>query len=196
MEITSIDQLDLSKTYSYADYLLWRFEERLELIKGKIFAMSPAPNRRHQVIAREILFELNLHFKKHECELFFAPFDVRLPIKDAKPTDKKIYNVVQPDLCVICDEAKLDKKGCIGAPDLIIEILSPGNSKKEMLNKFQLYEEAGVKEYWIVEPQNEIVLVYYLNDAGKYIGLPPAVDVLTSGTFSGLTFSLTEIWEA
>jgi Uma2 family endonuclease len=109
MEITSIDQLDLNKTCSYADYLLWKFDERLELIKGKIFAMSSAPNRRHQVIAGEILFELNLHFKKHQCQLFYAPFDVRLPIKDAKPTDKKNHNVVQPDLCVICDEAKLDK---------------------------------------------------------------------------------------
>lgn len=196
MEITSIDQLDLSKTYSYADYLLWRFEERLELIKGKIFAVSPAPNRRHQRIAGDLYLLLSKEFSGNSCELYFAPFDVRLPIKDAKPTDKKIYNVVQPDLCLICDQSKLDEKGCIGAPDLIVEILSPGNSKKEMLNKFQLYEEAGVKEYWIVEPQNETVLVYYLNDAGKYIGLPPAVEVLASGIFSGLTFSLTEIWQA
>lgn len=196
MKITSIEQLDLSKKYSYADYLLWQFEERLELIKGKIFAMSPAPSLRHQVIAREVIFELRDYFKDHSCQLFFAPFDVRLPIKDANIADKKVYNVVQPDLCLICDKSKLDKKGCIGAPDLIVEILSPGNSKKEMLNKFQLYEEAGVREYWIVEPQNETVFVYYLNEEGKYIGLPPAVEVLTSKTFDGLVIDLIPIWEA
>jgi Uma2 family endonuclease len=158
--------------------------------------MSPAPNRRHQVIVGEIFFMLRTIINEHPCQLYFAPFDVRLPIKDAKPTDKKNHNVVQPDLCVICDEAKLDKEGCIGAPDLIIEILSPGNSKKEMLNKFQLYEEAGVKEYRIVEPQNETALVYYLNEDGKYIGLPPAVEVLKSNVFPQLTIDLVKIWEA
>ncbi|WP_042006912.1 Uma2 family endonuclease, partial [Capnocytophaga canis] len=94
-----------------------------------------------------------------------APFDVRLPKKEEKGDN--IHTVVQPDLCVICDESKLDERGCIGAPDLIIEILSPGNSKKEMKNKFELYQESGVEEYWIVNPTDENILVNVLED-GKY----------------------------
>ena len=192
--MTNISQLDLTKTYSYADYLLWRFEERLELIKGKIFKMSPAPSRKHQRILGELHLQMGGFFKKHPCQLFFAPFDVRLPIKEVKPNDKRIYNVVQPDLCVICDNDKLDDRGCIGAPDLVVEILSPGNTKKEMTHKFELYEEAGVKEYWLVEPQDEAVFVYYLNNEGRYIGLQPAVTKVRSVVFPELEIDLNELW--
>src|SRR5215217_1614082 len=148
--ITDINQLDLEGTYTYADYLLWRFEERLELIKGKIFKMSPAPNRRHQTILGHLHLPIGSFFKNHYCQVFLAPFDVRLPKKNQNTSDGKIYTVVQPDLCIICDESKLDDRGCLGAPDLIVEILSPGNSRKEMDNKFELYEECGVREYWLV----------------------------------------------
>lgn len=173
MEITNINQLDLNGTYSYADYLLWKFKERVELFKGKILEMSPAPNRKHQDISRNINRALDSFFYGKKCNLYYAPFDVRLPKQNTE--DKDVYTVVQPDLCVICDEAKLDDRGCIGAPDLVIEILSPGNSKREMKDKFQLYEEAGVREYWIIDPNQESVLINVLEN-GKYTSHYPVID--------------------
>nr|WP_295921125.1 Uma2 family endonuclease [uncultured Dyadobacter sp.] len=192
--VTDINELDLNGTYTYADYLLWRFEQRLELIKGKIFKMSPAPSTRHQKISGELFLEIGSYFRNHYCQVFYAPFDVRLPIKDQNITDQKIYTVVQPDLCIICDESKLDERGCLGAPDLIVEILSPGNSKKEMDHKFDLYEECGVREYWLVEPAENTVFVYVLNDKGKYIGLKPATETLTSTIFPDLKIKLEKIF--
>lgn len=159
MEITNINQLDLNGTYTYADYLLWKIKERVELFKGRIFKMSPAPAFVHQAVSRNLTGILFTYFEGKKCQLMTAPFDVRLPDKNGE-----IYTVVQPDLCIICDEHKIDEKGCIGAPDLIIEILSPGNSKKEMKNKFQLYEEAGVLEYWIVHPIEKCVWIYILEN--------------------------------
>ncbi len=166
--ITNIDQLDLSKTYTYSDYLLWQFSERVELIKGFILKMSPAPSMKHQKVSMNITVEISSYLKKSSCNLFAAPFDVRLPIKSAK----KDTTVVQPDLCVICDESKLDERGCNGVPDLMIEIISPNNSKHDVDTKFKLYEEAGVLEYWIVEPYDKIILIYTrVNE--KFIGLKP-----------------------
>ncbi|CAG5068299.1 hypothetical protein DYBT9623_01028 [Dyadobacter sp. CECT 9623] len=192
--IKDINQLDLNGTYTYADYLLWQFEERLELIKGKIFKMSPAPSRTHQTISAKFHLAIGGFFKAHYCQVFYAPFDVRLPSKNQDVSNGKIYTVVQPDLCVICDEAKLDERGCLGAPDLIIEILSPGNSRKEMDNKFSLYEECGVREYWLVEPAENAVFVYILNEEGKYIGLQPAISQLTSTIFPDLKIDLEEVF--
>lgn len=163
MEITNINQLDLNGTYTYADYLLWKIKERVELFKGKIFNMSPAPAFTHQRVSGNIHGILFSYFEGKKCQLMTAPFDVRLPDKNGE-----IYTVVQPDLCIICDEQKIDEKGCIGAPDLIIEILSPGNSKKEMKNKFELYQEAGVLEYWIVHPTEKCIWIYVLEN-GRFM---------------------------
>ena len=132
--ITSLDQLDLNKTYSYADYLKWRFDERVELIKGKIFKMSPAPVRQHQRISGIFQGELYKFLDNKTCQVYSAPFVRLTPRKSDKSA--KIHTVVQPDICVICDSSKLDEQGGIGARDWIIEILSPGNSQKEMKNKF------------------------------------------------------------
>lgn len=192
--VTDINELDLNGTYTYADYLLWQFQERVELIKGKIFEMSPAPSTLRQKISGNLYVEIRALFKNHYCQVFFAPFDVRLPKKGQSVTDQKIYTVVQPDLCIICDESKLDDRGCLGAPDLIVEILSPGNSKVEMSNKFELYQESGVREYWLVEPSQNAVLVYVLADHGKYIGLPPAVNVLKSSIFPELEIDPKQIF--
>lgn len=190
--ITNINQLDLNKTYSYADYLLWRFKERVELIKGKILKMSPAPSRKHQEISRNINRVLDQYFYGQKCKLYYAPFDVRIPRQSID--DKEVSTVVQPDLCVVCDESKLDDKGCIGAPDLIVEILSPGNSKREMKDKFELYQESGVREYWIVDPNQESVLIYILKN-GEYIGLKPVVDdVAVSYIFPDLTVHTNDIF--
>ena len=130
MEITQLQQLDLiSGIYSYADYLLWKFEERVELFKGKIFKMS-APNRKHQEILGDLYLVMRNAFKAQpsegSCKVYIAPFDVRLP-RQGK-ADDQVDTVVQPDLCVICDPKKLDKRGAIGAPDLVAEIVSPGNT--------------------------------------------------------------------
>ena len=173
MEVTDINQLDLDKTYTYADYLLWKFKERVELVKGKILAMSPAPSRQHQVIAGNLYFAMRSHFTSDKCQLFFAPFDVRLPRRNEN--NETILTVVQPDICIICDEGKLDDRGGIGAPDLVVEILSPGNSFRELKIKFDLYEESGILEYWVVNPSEETVLVNVLVN-GKYKTLRPIVD--------------------
>ncbi len=165
----TFDQLDLKGTYSYADYLKWTFSERIELIKGKVFNMSPAPARFHQDISGNIFNAIKNHLKGKSCKIYDAPFDVRLLPLDKDKRDKQIFTVVQPDICVICDLEKLDERGCLGAPDLIIEILSPGNTKKEMKDKFEVYEENGVREYWIVEPNDRVIFVYVLNEQGKYI---------------------------
>ncbi len=169
-EITEINQLDSNKVYSYADYLRWQFKERVELFKGKVLQMSPAPSRSHQKVSFNLSLALGNGLKNKPCEVYHAPFDVRLARKSHK--DEEIFTVVQPDLCVVCDPNKLDERGCLGAPDLVVEILSPGNSKKEMSNKYDLYEEASVKEYWIVHPLDEMVWIYVL-EAGKYRLLSP-----------------------
>ncbi len=193
LPITDISQLDLNGSYTYADYLLWQFEERVELIRGKLFRMSPAPNRRHQTMLGELHLQIAPFFKKQHCQVFLAPFDVRLSVSKRKGQDT---TVVQPDLCVICDPGKLDERGCAGAPDLIIEILSPGNSKKEMREKFEVYEEAGVREYWLVNPLDNVVLVYVLNEAGKYIGLAPVTEdqELRAAIFPDLVIDLKEVF--
>lgn len=193
--VTDINDLDLNGTYTYADYLLWQFEDRLELIKGKIFKMSPAPNTRHQVISTNLQGNLFIYLKDQPCRLFSAPFDVRLfDSKKSALANRDIYTVVQPDLCVICDGTKLDEKGCLGAPDLVIEILSPGNSQKEMYNKFLLYQECGVREYWLVDSDRNAVLSYVLNETGRYVGLPPAVKALQSAIFPDLKIDLDKIF--
>ena len=169
-KITELSQLDLNATYSYADYLTWRLEETVELIKGKIMAMSPAPNLKHQSIITNLGGSLYQYFHKRPCKLFYAPFDIKLyDSRQSKLRDQEILNVVQPDLCVICDKEKLTEQGCNGAPDWIIEVLSPGNSKKEMRLKFDLYQENGVTEYWQVYPYEQAVYQFVLNqDTEKY----------------------------
>lgn len=164
-----VEEPDPSLSYTYADYLQWKFEEQVELIRGKIFKMSPAPAPRHQQISISLSSEIYNFLKKKSCKVFTAPFDVRLPVKNKKK-DNEITSVVQPDICVICDETKIDGRGCLGAPDLIIEILSPGNTEKEVKLKFELYEEAQVREYWVAYPSEENVAVFVLNENNKYEG--------------------------
>ena len=173
MTITNINQLDpINGLYTYAEYLLWKFEERVELLKGKLFKMS-APSPAHQVVQCNLNIELGLYFRNQKCQIYPAPFDVRLPAKGE--TGDAIHTVVQPDLCVVCDRTKIDSRGCIGAPDLVIEIISPGNSKKELKQKFKLYEEAGVREYWVIHPSEEYVIVNVLEN-NHYKTLSPIVD--------------------
>lgn len=194
--ITDINELDFDKTYSYADYLTWRFQERLEIFKGRLFKMSPAPSTSHQKVSMKLTKFILQKFSNHPCNLFAAPFDVRLLDKKKSTNDSEIFTVVQPDLCIICDENKLDHRGAFGAPDLVIEILSPGNSKKELKYKFDLYEEAGVLEYWIVNPEDKTFLIYVLRD-NQFIGLHPLIeeDQIKSPLFPQLDFILEEIFK-
>ncbi|MDX1908273.1 MAG: Uma2 family endonuclease [Bacteroidia bacterium] len=193
MTITSLSQLDPDGTYTYADYLDWQFEERVELLRGKIRQMS-APNRRHQDISGKIQYALMTALLKSPCKVYNAPFDVRLT---RMREDKDVITVVQPDLCVICDRSKLDDRGCNGAPDLIIEILSPGNSRTEMKDKFELYQEAGVLEYWIVSPADKTIRVWLLNDQGLYVSYQPKVegDMVTTSIVPNLAVDVTEVFE-
>lgn len=170
--ITDISQLDPKGYYTYQDYLSWRFQERVELLLGRIFKMSPAPSMRHQQISRNLTVELHSQLKVKGAQVFAAPFDVRLPVSKQQGTAD---TVVQPDLCVICDPEKIDARGCKEAPDLVVEILSPGNLRKERKEKFELYEASQVKEYCIVDPQRDDILVYHLNEQQKYIGSKPFV---------------------
>jgi Uma2 family endonuclease len=190
-----LEDIDFSKEYTYADYLKWTFEERVELIKGRLFKMSPAPNRVHQALSNKISGELYIYLKGKTCQSYTAPFDVRLPRKSKN--DQDIITVVQPDICIICDPAKLDDKGCLGAPDIIIEILSPGNNRKEMRNKFEIYQESSVKEYWVVVPSEKILLQYILNDEGRYVESLPLSpgDAITTPVLPGFALDLEELFE-
>ena len=164
-----VNEPDFSGTYTYADYLTWDLPEMVELIRGKIFKMSPAPSSAHQRLVVEFTRQLSAYFHQQACQLFVAPFDVRLPNVRGKQHDADITTVLQPDLCVVCDPEKIDERGCLGAPDWVIEILSKHTSRKDLREKFDAYEQAGVKEYWVVHPGEGTVLVYVLQD-GIFVG--------------------------
>src|SRR5258708_36589500 len=163
-----IEEPDLTGTYSYADYVTWQWTEMSELIHGKIFKMSSAPNTAHQRVSLELSRQIANYLKGKKCKAFSAPFDVRLPLSESKKNDQDIFTVVQPDICVICDSGKIDERGCLGAPDWIIEILSRQTSSKDLRQKFDVYQQTGVREYWVVHPVEQTVLVYVLNSKGKY----------------------------
>lgn len=194
--ITNIKQLDLKGTYTYADYLLWQFSERVELIKGKVFKMSPAPSSSHQDVSMNLIRIIDKVFYKTSCKFYAAPFDVRLVNYKESTAENQILSVVQPDLCVICDRSKVDAKGCLGSPDLVVEILSSGNSKKEMDTKFDLYQENQVLEYWIVDPFQKTILVYVLEN-NRYIGMKPYLEdsKMVSPTFPNLKVSVKKVFE-
>ena len=156
------EEPDLAGYYNYSDYLNWTFDGMVELINGKIFKMSPAPSSGHQIILMELSGICWQHLKGKPCKTFIAPFDVRL---SKFKEDNLIDSVVQPDLCIICDPTKIDEKGCNGAPDMIVEILSPSTAQRDLDLKFKLYEENGVKEYWIVQPNDQTVSVFDLTDS-------------------------------
>ena len=197
--ITDISQLDPNGTYTYADYLKWQFDESVELIKGKIHRMSPgvdspAPRRTHQRAVSQLLIDIGTYLNEKTCQIYTAPFDVRLPVRNEQKPDQ-LHTVVQPDICVVCDVAKLDEAGCLGAPDWIIEIISPRTAKNDFNEKYNLYEEAGVREYWIVQPKEKAVNVYVLED-GEYV----LVDIyesgdIPSGIFPELTISHERIFK-
>lgn len=186
--VKDFSELDLSKQYTFKDYLSWQFKERVELFRGFIAKMSPAPNTNHQIISREIGTTLSIFLKRKSCQVFFAPIDVYLPTIDKK-------TIVQPDIIVVCEPKKIHLKGCVGAPDIVIEILSPGNSKKEMNDKFLLYEESGVKEYWVVFPEEQVVQIYELKE-NKFQSRKPLANgnKITTPILEGFEMEIDEIF--
>ena len=155
-----------SEKFTYADYLTWPDDERWEIIEGIPYNMAPAPSRKNQRILGKLFNQIENYLEDKDCEVYLASFDVRLTEK--YETDEETTSVVQPDIVIICDKDKLDDKGCKGAPDLVIEILSPSTAAKDIGEKFNLYERHKVKEYWIVYPNDEIVMVYKLDGKEKY----------------------------
>ena len=190
-------ELDESKRYTYADYLTWLDDKRRELINGFIHLMS-GPMRRHGRISMKISTRVYTFIEKQKgkCEVYHAPFDVRLPLHGSTDDDK-IYDVVQPDICVVCDLSKLDDRGCLGAPDLVVEVLSPSTLKYDWNYKFNLYEAAGVKEYWIVDPKAKTANVFILQSDGRYdLGTVYENDQKAPvRIFEGLEIDLNELFE-
>ncbi|MDP4145456.1 MAG: Uma2 family endonuclease [Bacillota bacterium] len=180
--------------YTYKDYINWPTEDRWEIIDGVPFNMSPAPTRKHQKISGELFASIHNYLRGKTCEVYSAPFDVRLNINNE--SDDDITNIVQPDISVICDSSKLDDKGCKGSPDFIIEIVSPSTLKKDLKEKFYLYEKAGVKEYWIVYPDEKTIVSYTLNENDKF-GRPEVYseeDNIKVGIFESLEINLNDIF--
>jgi Uma2 family endonuclease len=172
-----------NQKWTYSDYKNWELKpgERFELINGGAYAMA-APGTEHQRILTTLLGEFYIFFKGKKCSPFAAPFDVRLFYKD----DDSDNTVVQPDLVVVCDAEKLAKEGCRGAPDLVIEILSPSNTAMEMQRKLLLYRSAGVPEYWIVNPDQKTVEMFYLKDLSYSTNFFTAETTIQSTVFSEL----------
>lgn len=181
--------------YTYEDYLKFPEGARVELINGNIYAMSPAPSRIHQALIVEISTEINnfLRENKSTCQVYVAPFDVVLCEEEA---ELKAKNTVQPDISVVCDKSKLTDRGCSGAPDLIIEIVSAFNASNDYVKKLNLYQDFKVKEYWIINPKTKNTFVYILNEDGFYdepsvYGGNSSIEV---NLFKGLSIDLKEIF--
>lgn len=187
------------KHYTYGDYRHWPEDERWELIDGVAWNMSPAPNRFHQEISMYLALCIGNFTRGGPCRVYHAPFDVLLPAFGEEEEDN-VSSVVQPDLSVICDSSKLTLKGCTGAPDWIIEIISPYTSKKDMTVKFDLYQRHGVKEYWIVEPAAQYIHIYLLDEEGKYPADPEVHEVhdrdtvVSCSVLPGLSIELKDLF--
>ncbi len=190
----ALPQLQQELKYSYNDYNTWD-EGRWELIDGVVWDMTPAPLRIHQGVLLELSVIFHQHFKGTNCEVYVAPFDVRLPDTETAD-DYTTFTVVQPDISIICDASKLDKRGCVGAPDLIVEILSPSTAAKDLKVKRELYQNHGVKEYWLAHPTDRIVMSYVLDEDGKYnkSKIYDMEDILKSNLLEDLEIKLSEIF--
>lgn len=152
--------------YTFADVLTWNEDERVEIIDGEAIMMAPAPARVHQEISGELFRQLANYLRGKKCKVYAAPFDVRLFEEDGDhPED--VDTVVEPDITIVCDPSKLDERGCKGAPDMVVEILSPATQRHDRFIKFSLYQKAGVREYWLVDPGSKIVQSFILED-GHY----------------------------
>lgn len=150
--------------YTFADFLTWDESERAEIINGGMFLMT-TPSRIHQKISFEISRQLGNFLVGKPCEVYPAPFGVRLFEQDGMHPEN-VDTVIEPDISVVCDKSKLDQYGCKGAPDMVVEVLSPSSLRHDRLVKLNLYQRAGVREYWIADPQNKAVQVFLPDENG------------------------------
>ena len=176
------------KRYTYADYYAWDDGLRWELIEGVPYAMSPAPTWLHQELSFNIATQLHAFLKGKPCKVFTAPVDVRLNANDGDDT------VVQPDILVVCDRSKLDDKCCNGAPDMVVEILSPTSKRHDRIVKFQQYKKAGVREFWIVDPETKSVSAHILNNGEYTIRVYSGEDKAPVHVLEGCTIDLSEVF--
>lgn len=196
-EIDRVKEPDMEYgNYSYADYITWEMDEIVELIKGKVFRRAAAaPGMSHQQVSIRLSSALFTFLKGKSCQVFPAPFDVRLPGKSEE--NDKVTTVVQPDICVVCDETKLSESGCLGAPDLVVEILSRGNNKRDLKDKFEAYQIAEVKEYWIIHPIEQTLLINTLvNGSYRASRFFVTGDMVRSSAIEGFELDLAEIFDA
>ena len=179
----------LNERYTYADYCAWPEDERRELIDGEAYALA-TPTIAHQMIVREVFGQLYSYLRGKPCKVFVAPLSVRLNADEGDDT------VVEPDILVVCDEQKLaDGKGVVGAPDFIVEVLSPSTAKRDIFRKYALYQASGVREYWIVDTEEKIMMAYLLYE-GRYSGslYDESHDAVPVGVLDGCTINLTEVF--
>jgi Uma2 family endonuclease len=182
------------KEYTFADYLTWPEGERWEIIDGVAY-MQAAPSPAHQLISGELYRQFANYLRDKPCKAYPAPFCVRLTKGDEKNSED-IKKVVEPDITIVCDQSKIDEKGCNGTPDMIVEVISPSSIKNDRILKFNQYERAGVKEYWIVEPDGKLVSVFILQENGKY-GRPEIYtedDTVIINIFSDLAIDLKPVF--
>jgi len=188
--------LDLSKRYSYADYLTWMDDVRRELFDGVVVELT-TPWTKHTQVSVHLITIIGNYLVGKKIHAYHALFDVRLFQDEGKTRDDQIYTVVQPDLSIITDLSKLDDRGCLGAPDLIIEIVSLKNPKRDLKDKFEIYQEHGVREYWIVNPYDENVTVFILDENSKFqfVGMYAEDDKIPVNIFNGdLKIDLREVF--
>lgn len=179
--------------YTFADYLAWDGEGRIEIMDGQLIMMAP-PSRLHQKISGEIFRQLANFLEGKKCEVYVAPFAVRL-FENERDLPESVQTVFEPDISVICDKNKLDEYGCKGAPDMVIEVLSPSTMKHDLLYKMQRYQEAGVKEYWIVSPKEQTVQTYLLNE-GKFFPYDVCIktDIAKVNVLNGCFIELSRVF--
>ena len=174
-----------SAEFTYANYRAWPEDERWELIDGEAYAMA-GPTLAHQTVVGDLFRQIANYLVGKPCRPFVAPFDIRLP--HGKEADDDITTVLQPDISVVCDPVKLDQRGIRGAPDWVIEVLSPSTAARDQIQKLAVYEWAGVREVWLVHPTDRVVSVYTLNAERRY-GKPASHEtreMLVSGLFPDL----------
>lgn len=195
-EKQEVNEPDLSGTYTAQDYLSWKVDDLVELIRGKIFKMSPSPVDAHQIILADLFEQMVKSAQlKAGCRIWLAPFDVYLihPGEDWKETK----NIVEPDLFINCDPSKIQRRGCMGAPDFVVEILSASTRKKDLTYKYELYEEYGVREYWMISTEERMVIPNLLNTEGKYETQKPAVEgkIISLRDFPEIKVDLQELFK-
>lgn len=182
------------RLYTFADYLKWNDGKRYELIDGQVYILAPAPSPEHQRISGELYRQISNYLLDKDCQVFAAPFDVRLP--EGEERDEEILTIVQPDILVVCDKSKLDQRGLKGAPDMVIEIVSPSTAGRDRGVKRDLYERNGVREYWLVDYSNKTIEVYLLNKGNSY-GKPvvySAEEKVPVNIFEGLEIELSLVF--